>query len=701
MGFRVETGHDCRRADWRRPCANILIAVALVSFCAASAPPVVAIGQVAMAVEADDSLQAAKGFSFSKVDSKTIDSLADFRRYSDKKAWELAFRTLNSLEEEKNKGLAPAGDGFFVPLEVRVQQCLKTLPTEGRDAYRLFNDAAAKQVWDQVRDAKGAPTADELTLLRKIVDQYFLTSVGDLAADRLADSLFEQGHFAEAERLWRQIADDYPDTRLAPAKLQVKRCVALAQLGRREALAALALQVKDKYGDERIAFGGKERGVGQFVQSLLDASQPATHDSHGSATATENFSLPTSVEPAWQIRLPPVEVEGLTDPRTGWPMDATSLAPAPMAVADDQRLYANWFGNVYAADLKTGKLLWRTGKLSGTEESIRELVQQRVGRDSFFVVHVGKRLLCGRYGSANLLGQLFGATSVNERQLRLECLEAESGKTQWSATVGQMLLGQPYVQGDVTYLCNLSGNNSLSLASLSTETGKTIWELPLGEPQAVRNWNGFVDAMCPRLLAIGDTMYVATDNGALLAVDLPTHKVSWAMEHDSKPVEGDQRVFWGVPSPTNPPLGALFGGDGGFYLKDGFAHTMYAVDPIGPALRWKRPITAADSVVAIVGERAYLMGSTLSVLDLKSRKLLWSVRIPGDPAPICPLILPEHILMPTQRGIFDIDPASGDIRRVLRGADRKSPLRQVLLAGDKIIAISSAAITAYPLEHGK
>src|SRR5688572_23282137 len=40
-----------------------------------------------------------KGFSLRKEDRKVLDKLADFRRHSEKKAWEQAFRAINELTE--------------------------------------------------------------------------------------------------------------------------------------------------------------------------------------------------------------------------------------------------------------------------------------------------------------------------------------------------------------------------------------------------------------------------------------------------------------------------------------------------------------------------------------------------------------------------------------------------------------------------
>ena len=223
---------------------------------------------------ADESPTAPKAFAVRKADSKIVDLLEDFQRYSGKRSWELAFHALNSIDEAGNVGSVPAGDGFMVPVQTRVQQLLLALPPEGRDAYRLFNDANARQLWQHVQDTRAGLPADELTTLHKLVDRYFLTSVGDLAADRLGDALFEQGNFAGAERAWRLVAEKYADAHLSLAKLQAKRCVAFSLLGRRDALVALAAQIREKYADQTITFGGRETNAADFADSLVAKLRP-------------------------------------------------------------------------------------------------------------------------------------------------------------------------------------------------------------------------------------------------------------------------------------------------------------------------------------------------------------------------------------------------------------------------------------------
>ena len=295
------------------------------------------------------------------------------------------------------------GDGLMVPIRDRVDQCLLRLPPEGRDAYRLFNDANAKQLWDHLQDAHGAVPADELMTLHKLVDRYFLTSVGDLAADRLGDALFEQGDFSGAERMWRLVVEKYPDSHLSIAKLQTKRCVALSQLGQRDLLAAIVAQLHEKYADQRATIGGRDVNAADFAESLLShaAAAPAARTDDG-----EEIALPATDEPSWQLRFVDSDLLSMTDPQTGMPLNASNFRTTPSSAADEKHFYANWLGTIYAADLETGKLAWRSDPIAGTLQEIQQILQQGMPPESFFLVAADGKLLAGRRPVRNCAGPI-------------------------------------------------------------------------------------------------------------------------------------------------------------------------------------------------------------------------------------------------------------------------------------------------------
>lgn len=695
----METRPRSLRRLLSRFALRALLPTAAALVCSGRAP-----GQV-FAVDSDvvneSDPNAPKGFALLKADSKVVDLIEDFDRYAGKKSWELAFRALNSIDDAKIKGMVPAEDGFMVPIRARVRQSLLKLPPEGREAYRLFNDSVAKQLWQHVQDTSAGPVADELPTLRKLVDRYFLTSVGDLAADRLGDALFEQGEFAAADQMWRAVVEKYPDSRLSPAKLQVKRCTALARLGRREAVAALATQIADQYPDQRVTIGGKEVVAAEFARSLIpkETSGPAApaHDA-------DAVLLPAADEPLWQIRIVGPSLNGQIDPNTGMPI--TNFHVSPSASVEGNRLYANWLGTVYCADLETGKMLWRTGKFSDAVQPAMNLLQQGMTPDSFSVRAIGGKLLVLRPPTKNLLGELLGNDAPQDVVLAIECLDAATGKTLWRAPrLNINITSAPFLLDGVEYILGISSNNStLQLIALDAGTGKLLWRTQLGTPQNMNNMYGgrSFDFGGPKIIPGNGMLYIATNNGALLAVGQSSHRVEWALKHDTKPPVGNQRFWWnGMMVQSNEAPGTLLENDGLFYLKDSSARLLYVLDPAVPSIKWKRPISADESLVTIDGQIAYLMGHEISALDLKTKKLLWSTKLPSQSQFPAPLACAEHLYVPTSRGIFDIDPANGDIRRIFRGADRDSGAARLILAGDKLIAVSDTTVTAYPVKRTK
>ena len=415
--------------------------------------------------------------------------------------------------------MVPAQDGFMVPIRARVKQSLLRLPPEGRDAYRLFNDANAKQLWEHLQGpaetAAGSRRhdipSDELATLRKIVDRYFLSSVGDLAADRLGDALFEQGNFAAAENQWHSIIDKYPDSHLSPVRLQVKRCVALARLGRADELATLVSLVGEQYRDEKLTIGGESVGAADFVRSLVpkESARQAT----ATKADTDSIVLPTADEPLWQIKIAGPNMSGQIDPNTGMPMSSNFHA-APTAVADGNRFYANWLGTVYAADLETGKMLWRTGKFTDNAQPAINCLQQGMTSESFSIVAARGKLFVLRPPTKNLLGELLGADGPQDVTVAFECLDATSGKTLWrSPRMNMFIESAPYLLDRTAYLIGVSTNNAMmNLVAIDVESGHIRWKLELGTPQAASN-RGQCDYGGPRLLSAGGMLLVATNNG--------------------------------------------------------------------------------------------------------------------------------------------------------------------------------------------
>lgn len=518
------------------------------------------------------------GSAIRKADRKTLELLEDFDRYAGKKAWGLAFKALDSLDESCQRRLVPAGDGFLVPTSDWVRQRLNRLPREGREAYRMFNDANFKRFWGQIH-VRG---------------------------------------------------EGFSSNRPAPAR---------------------------------------------------DA---------------ETFILPATDEPLWQIRIAGPHMPGQFNPQNGMRMNSTIHA-APIAAVVGDRIYVNWLGTDYAADLDTGKMLWRTGDFIEAPTRAIEYVGDS-STNCFALVPSGGKLFVMRPPVRNQLGETLAPDSARNVSLAIECLDAASGKTLWRAPLlNVFVLAGPYLVDGVEYLIASGARNEATLIGIDMQTGRVRTRVSLGSPPNGNNGGGNDGFGGPKMLASGGTLYVAANNRSLYALNRASHEIEWVLELGSSPESDSQpRVsIEGLQETSFVGQSTLVENDGVIYFQDGSVPLLIALDPAELNMKWKRPTSVEVSIVAIEWPIAYLVGSEFSALDLKSRKLLWSAKIPAQKTMARPLICPEHIYLATSRGIFDIDPADGGVRRIFRGADRDSSGGRLLLAGDKLIVVSDGAVTAY------
>ena len=123
--------------------------------------------------------------------TETKEAIDDFDRFQRRGAWERALKSLYTIPEDQTRRFIDGENNFIVPIE-RNRRSTSGHAPNGQAACRLFYDAEAKKLFDEA----SGPT--ELKNLERVYSAYFITSVGDNAADRLGDLYFEQGQFDRA-----------------------------------------------------------------------------------------------------------------------------------------------------------------------------------------------------------------------------------------------------------------------------------------------------------------------------------------------------------------------------------------------------------------------------------------------------------------------------------------------------------------------
>jgi outer membrane protein assembly factor BamB len=663
-----------------------------------------------------DAQNPAKGFSVKKEDQKVIEQFEDFERYRDKKAWDRAFKALDGVTSTSQaNGMAPVKDGFWIPTRQKVLRSLVSLPAEGKEAYRLFNDAKAKQAFDQAMAREAAGEKDTLADLKKAVEQFFVTGVGDKLADHLGDALFEAGDYVGAARAWEQILKFYPETSLSPLRLQVKRAAALARAGRTDQFKQASASIAEKFAGQSVKVAGKDQPVEEYLKSLTKpATQPSTKAVIASESAQPPVTLPTNDHPQWQFVYVYPELKdkmyaGLN--QNGWGMQFGHMADAVAAVTTDgKRVFLNWYGIIWALDAETGKLLWWTDHFKKIGEKFNELAQWQVDENRFSLTVANDA-----QGNETLLAVATNVDKLNNQEpFRLISYDPATGKKKWSSDTGPLnkwaFIGEPLIAdaGTLFITAHPKENQEVHLLAVSLE-GKLLWETMLGQPVVGNNWRGMPMYPLPMLQYASGTVYVMTGNGAVLAIDAAAHTIEWAFTYE-RPMgvmEMMQRFGWGGYNMVQPaePRGASWIADGVLYFKDRGGKMMFALDLGGPSLKWSRAVGADTTVVGQDERNFYLLtagqdNTWVSTVARDGLKMVKASKLPDAVDGVRPIGSGGSYFVFLSRGIFAVNGTEPDVTkdtRAFRGADRDSLGGALIRVGDKLVSVSNLAVTAYTL----
>ena len=554
---------------------------------------------------------------------------------------------------------------------------LAGLPPEGQAAYRLFYDAEAKKLLDE---AEGPA---ELKNLERIYSAYFPTSVGDNAADRLGDLYFELGRFDRAADCWLAVLRERPDTDLSPALSRVKAALALARAGRRAEFDAVRGELADRYADENVTLGGRTAQAGRAPPPLLgDESRrrPATAGRPPAPTARRPTS-PATVDAAWQVRFADSVEAGMTPAElTQWESNPLSAA-VPAVAIDGSTLFANYLGYVFALDLDERQAALAVGVVPqprgprdagpGPDDRPEPVRDRRVGD---YVWSLGRDLK-----DQNMHGPVPPDLPAGRgRRGRLA--------VDRPARLRRARPGRPADPGRRQALRRRQDRRSTSSSRAPAAAVRP------GDPAPRRQdaledrgrdvprrasayfYYGMGDTSPqPRLVLPGGVglrrhprrgprparrRVRASSTGATATRPSPSSRRTGSSSTTMQPQE--------PTAASSPPLPV----GRGAAVKGAQSDRLCAVDPDRMKVLWDRPIAKSARLLGVDDRAVFLGGPELSALDLQTRTLLWATPPAGrQRGGRASWSGPTASGSSRPRGIFEIDPESGQVRRIFRGDD--------------------------------
>jgi outer membrane protein assembly factor BamB len=632
--------------------------------------------------------------------SEVKEAIDDFERFQRRSAWERALKALYTIPEDQVQRFIDGDQGFIVPIARKRRMLLTALSPNGQAAYRLFYDSEAQKLFDE------AEGPNELKNLERLYSGYFITSIGDNAADRLGDLYFESGRFDRAADCWLAVLRERPDSDLSPALVAVKAALALSRAGRVSELDQVRAEVAERYSDEKISLGGQTGSPAELLRRLLSAQKPAPDGKEATPrdrSAEPGPDLNRAIEPAWQLRFADSVEAGMNPPELiQWETNPLSIAVPSVAVVGST-LFANYLGHIFAVDLASGKMLWRSASFHQVEVPAMQEFARLLDATRFAVVASEEYVLSL---SRDLKDQNYFAP------FQLTCRRADNGETVWKSAdlpdyAPYDLVGSPILaDGKLFHAAKTQANPQQRqglpqqfILAIQPHDGKLLWKTEIGTFRQGQQYFYYYSrdpSPQPRLVHRAGAIYVDTHVGILARLDADSGTLDWGYGYKTDPMRAEYYFWYRQPdeatSASSPPLAA---GEA-LLVKGKQSERLSCVDPKRLKVLWDRPITKSARLLAGDGHVAFFGGAELSAIDLQSRKLLWATRVAGDSMQGQALVRPDGLWQLTPRGIYEIDPKTGAVRRIFRGKDLGAARGDLFLAGEWLIAVSNRTISAYP-----
>jgi outer membrane protein assembly factor BamB len=627
------------------------------------------------------------------------EGIDDFERFRRRGAWERALKALYTIPEAQASRFVDGENGFIIPVARKRHSFLAGLPPEGQAAYRLFYDAEARKLLD---DAVGVV---EQKNLERIYSAYFTSSIGDDAADRLGDLYFELGRFDRAADCWLAVLRDRSaDTNLSLGLIAVKAALALSRAGRHSEFEQVRGELSTRYADEKPTLGGKTAAPAELLRLLLDESPPPERAEPTTTKGEPGLDLSKPVEPVWQMRFAESVEAGMTRQELDqWNANFLS-GTVPAGAIGGKSLFLNYLGYILALDLESGKLIWRTAAFHHLELQANQPALQMLDPSRLAIVAEGEYVwsLARDFKDQNYFAPF-----------QLTCYRADSGEVVWKSSdlpdYAQLdLVGPPLLADGKLFIAAKSnwnpqqrqGQPQQLVLALRPHDGKQLWRTEVGTfRQGQQYYWGYRRETSPQPVMVyrSGAVYVDTHIGVLARLDADSGDCDWGYGYKTQSYQSGYRFFYyNQPQEAEALGGAPMRSDEAFLIKGMQSDRIYAVEPNRMQVLWERPITKSSRLLGVDANTIYLGGAELSALDLGTKKLAWATRVPNGSMDGRVLVRADGLWQLTSRGIYELDPKSGDVRRIFRGSDLGSAGGDLLLTDHWLLAVSNRAVTAYP-----
>ena len=670
-----------------------------------------------------DPLNYQPGFSLNAAGEDLQKQIADLNRYLSEADWAKAFRLLTELGDHQLQVMVPLGGaGQYVLVKEALQRQLLSLKPDGRRAYRLYFDAQASELFEKIKNHPLPGSDAQMAAAQSLVDRLLASSVGGEAAVLLGDMQFERGQFDQAERSWQLALEQGSATGEAALALQAKQVLALQRAGKDTQAWQRLESLKGRYGQATIQAGGEAVDALALLTELLGQPQNTSPQLGNRLGQRELLPKPDAM-PTWHLSFLDRTAQNTFNQsrsQNNWYSPPTDLVKfVPPVVADDERVYFQWLGVVFALDRETGKILWQNGTIKQTAETAIARMQTAQGDPRNYRIALNNDSLLVSLPqnmdntSAMVVKAYDPATGVvkwtSDTRQDWTLNEPDKPQSGVTAMLGEILISQGWAYAVV----HRAGQNSLYLRRFDPASGEVDWTLPLGDAESMTFQYTQVNRMPQPTLMMGPAqLYVMTNNGAILGVDVVASEVKWALRMDPPFGFGHQQTNNNfargnqlgsqLDSMANVNgSGTILLQDNTLYAKEHNGKSLYAIDPTTGNLKWAAEQLKPDAkLIGITSERFYLMDDALHSYHLDGdHDLITKNGVQtGNPDHAGPIMQDDHVLIYANGKLRQLDTTHLDPAGKYENTDYLGQNGgHLYVCGDLLIAIDTQQITAFKI----
>lgn len=613
---------------------------------------------------------------------------------------------------------------------------IASLPPEGRRAYGLIHDGKAKGMFER------AMASGDRAGLAEVASRFLLTEYGDDAVDALASIALDENRPTEAINVLRELLEFQSDMDVPPSRVTGKLAAAYAMVDRtREAQLAVDdvrrsdVDASDLAWLDRVVRGGVKSArdpsmpsdTGRFAESAMPIGRMSPVRPKLSDQTPWRFTLPMSMAGIWQRIL------------GDDPGDPLALSVA-MPVVSDSRLFVRHSTGLIALDADDLGVLWRVAPQPSPVESAALAGARRLNRaalDEDLTPDPLNDYVVGTVTAA------FGLVFTNEPQgwgtddpnltqvraaqtsnlgfplrtrmpTRIVARDQGTGRMVWQRgrtfsaddPLGEVEFRSTPIAVDDRLWVPYVDQRDLYLAILSPADGSLVKRILVCSFK-----EGFTGRGIALLLARhDDVVYVPTDQGALVAIDVNSETPRWAhvyMESrqpnrgvgaSRRAAEGDaeRALVTNHPWLPTPPIAA----GGAVLLAPTDLDELLAFSATDGALLWSAAAGRSNYVIAADDRKAWIGGRSLACLSMSDGATIWFAQL-SEPPTGRAVLCGDVIHIPTAAGLLSVDAETGELRERQVISSAEAPPGNLVCARDSIYSADPSSVRRYPdLQRG-